>query len=146
MERIRLDFPDEAIIHRHTLAVRITDMNYGRHLGHDALVSLLHEARVAALASLGLVEWDLGGCASVVADLAVQYQAEARWPDALMAETAVRPPEGKALTVYQRLRHADDDRLVATARLNLVLLDPANGRPAAVPASVRDALVQAGAA
>ncbi|WP_163577490.1 acyl-CoA thioesterase [Halomonas faecis] len=146
MERIRLDFPDAAIIHRQALAVRITDMNYGRHLGHDALVSLLHEARVAALASLGLAEWDLGGCASVVADLAVQYQAEARWPDALVAETAVRPPEGKALTVYQRLRREDDDRVVATARLNLVLLDPVSGRPTAVPASVRDAVTRAGAA
>ena len=41
MERVKLDFPAEAVIHRHPMTVRVTDMNYGRHLGHDALVSLL---------------------------------------------------------------------------------------------------------
>ena len=61
MERVRLEFPETAIVHRHPLTVRVTDMNYGRHLGHDTLVSLLHEARIQAFAALGLTEWDMGG-------------------------------------------------------------------------------------
>ena len=48
MERVSQEFPNAAVIHRHPLTVRVTDMNYGRHLGHDALVSLLHEARMQA--------------------------------------------------------------------------------------------------
>ncbi|MGM0825174.1 MAG: acyl-CoA thioesterase [Pseudomonadota bacterium] len=143
MERVQLDFPDAAIIHRHSLSVRVTDMNYGRHLGHDALVSLLHEARSQAFAALDLPEWDMHGYPSVVADLAVQYQSEARWPDALVIETAVPPPEGKALTVYQRMVHADTGKPVATARVNQLLIDMAAGRPVAVPASVVHALAQA---
>ncbi|WP_231613494.1 acyl-CoA thioesterase [Halomonas sp. BC04] len=82
MDRIKLEFPEAAIVHRQPLSVRITDMNYGRHLGHDTLISLLHEARIQAFGALGLTEWDMGGYPSVVADLAVQYQSEARWPDA----------------------------------------------------------------
>ncbi|KPQ22891.1 MAG: putative thioesterase [Halomonas sp. HL-48] len=143
MERVQLDFPDAAIIHRHSLSVRVTDMNYGRHLGHDALVSLLHEARIQAFASLELPEWDMHGYPSVVADLAVQYQSEARWPDALLVETAVPSPEGKALTVYQRMIHAESGRPVATARINQLLVDTATGRPVAVPASVVEALAKA---
>lgn len=54
MERVSLEFPNAAVIHRHPLTVRVTDMNYGRHLGHDALVSLLHEARMQAFAALDL--------------------------------------------------------------------------------------------
>lgn len=143
MERVQLDFPDAAIIHRHSLSVRVTDMNYGRHLGHDALVSLLHEARSQAFASLDLPEWDMHGYPSVVADLAVQYQSEARWPDALMIETAVPSPEGKALTIYQRVVHADSGKPVATARVNQLLIDMAAGRPVAIPESVVQALAQA---
>lgn len=143
MERVQLDFPDAAIIHRHALSVRVTDMNYGRHLGHDALVSLLHEARIQAFAALDLPEWDMHGYPSVVADLAVQYQSEARWPDTLVVETAVPSPEGKALTVYQRMVHADSGKPVATARVNQLLIDRAAGRPVAVPASVVHALAQA---
>ena len=140
MPRVRLEFPAEAILHRHALSVRITDMNYGRHLGHDALVSLLHEARVAALASRELSEWDLGGFPSVVADLAVQYQGEAAWPDALVVETAIPAIEGKALCVYHRVVRERDQRPVATARLTLLLIDPAAGKPVAVPQTVCDAL------
>ncbi|WKD27156.1 thioesterase family protein [Halomonas sp. KG2] len=140
MERVTLDFPTAAIIHRHPLTVRVTDMNYGRHLGHDALVSLLHEARVHAFAALGLPEWDMKG---IVADLAVQYQSEARWPDALVIETAVPEPQGKALTVYQRICHAETDKVVATARVNQLLLDLSSGRPVKVPDDVAQAIARA---
>ncbi|MDR5899086.1 thioesterase family protein [Halomonas vilamensis] len=148
MERVKLDFPDEALIHRHPLAVRVTDMNYGRHLGHDALVSLLHEARLQALLALDLPEWDLAGYPSVVADLAVQYQSEAHCPEMLVVETAVPIPEGKALTVYHRVLKRDlnkdnSEQVVATARLNLLLIDPAGGRPVAVPEAVKQALSNA---
>ncbi|HSP58709.1 MAG TPA: thioesterase family protein [Halomonas sp.] len=142
MERVRLEFPETELVHRHPLTVRITDMNYGRHLGHDALVSLLHEARNHALASLGLGEADLEGHASVVADLAVQFQAEARWPDALVVETAIPAPRGKAITAYHRVLREDDGRTVATARLNLLLLDPVSGRPAVVPEAVSRAIAR----
>lgn len=143
MERVKLDFPAEAIIHRHPLTVRVTDMNYGRHLGHDALVSLLHEARIQAFAALDLQEWDMYGHPSVVADLAVQYQSEARWPDALIIETAVPEPQGKALTIYQRIHKSDSQQLVATARVNQLLIDLATGRPAEVPEQVKQALAHA---
>lgn len=143
MERVRLSFPERDVMHRHPLTVRITDMNYGRHLGHDALISLLHEARVAALASRALREWDLGGYPCVAADLAVQYQAEARWPDLLVVETAIPEPGRKAIGVYHRLLREADGATVATARINLMLVDPENGRPVPIPADVRDALAGA---
>lgn len=143
MERIKLDFPAEAVIHRHTLTVRVTDMNYGRHLGHDALVSLLHEARTQAFAALDLPEWDIHGHPSVVADLAVQYHSEARWPDALIIATAVPEPQGKALTIYQRIYQAESQQLVATARVNQLLVDIATGRPVEVPGQVKQVLAYA---
>lgn len=143
MERVTLAFPADDVVHRHPLTVRITDMNYGRHLGHDALVSLLHEARSHALAALALKEWDMGGFVSVVADLAVQYQSEARFPDALSVETAIPDASGKALTVYHRVLKAGTQTPVATARLNLLLLDPETGRPVTIPSAVRQALASA---
>ncbi|MFM9270673.1 acyl-CoA thioesterase [Halomonas elongata] len=141
MERVRLEFPEADIRHCHPMSVRITDMNYGRHLGHDAVVSLMHEARVQALASRGLSEGDMEGYLCVVADLAVQYQAESRWPDALVVDTAIPAPSRKAIAVYHRLRRESDDRSVATARLNLMLIDPDTGRPAPVPATLADRLM-----
>ncbi|WP_404416689.1 thioesterase family protein [Vreelandella aquamarina] len=143
MERVKLDFPTDAVIHHHSVSVRVTDMNYGRHLGHDALVSLLHEARSQALMAVGYPEWDLAGYHSVVADLAVQYQSEARCPDILVVETAIPDPAGKALSVYHRVLADEGARLVATARLNLLVMDSTAGTPVAVPAEVVQALAKA---
>ena len=67
-----------------TLPVRITDLNYGAHLGNDALLSLLHEARVQFLAHLGTAEFDpatkLG---FIMADVAIEYKGEAFYGDVL---------------------------------------------------------------
>lgn len=142
MSRVQVEFPVEALVHRHVLSVRITDMNHGRHLGHDTLVSLLHEARVAAFSALGFNEWDIEGHASVVADLAIQYLAEARWPDTLSVETAIPAAEGKALVVYHRVSHQSDLRTVARARVTLLLLDSRSGRPVSIPPGVSRALAE----
>ncbi|MDW5378744.1 thioesterase family protein [Halomonas sp. HP20-15] len=143
MQRLDIEFPQAQCLHRYALAVRISDINYGRHLGHDAIVGLLHEARAQAFEALGHHEWDVAGHPSVVAELAIQYRSESRWGDALTAETAIPPVEGKALTVYQRLVRPADERTVAVARIGLVLLDPEQGRPVDVPASFNDALAAA---
>lgn len=143
MQRLGLEFPQAQCLHRHALTVRIGDINYGRHLGHDAIVGLLHEARAQAFEALGHHEWDVAGHPSVVAELAIEYLGESRWGDELVVETAILPAEGKALTVYQRLERPADARSVAVARIGLVLLDPEQGRPVDVPSGFNDALAAA---
>lgn len=142
MQRVQLEFPVADIVHRHALTVRIGDMNYGRHLGHDAMITLFHEARAQAFVALGFREWDVTGLPTVVADLAVQYRAEAQWPDALEVQTAIPQPEGRGFAVYQRLVRPADERIVAVARLGMVLLDTQTGKPANVPAAFAEALTQ----
>jgi acyl-CoA thioester hydrolase len=127
MERIKLEFPEEAWRHEHTLSVRVGDMNYAQHLGHDTLISLLQEARAAALDTLGVSELNIGGYPVVVVELAVQYQAEAHWPDLLDVTTAIPIPAGKGLKVFHRIVRRGDRRQVATAMLTMLLVNPAEG-------------------
>ncbi|MFG6666903.1 acyl-CoA thioesterase [Halomonas sp. HNIBRBA4712] len=139
MERVTLEFPEAMIVHRHPLSVRITDMNYGRHLAHDAVVTLMAEARAQAFAALGLPEWDIDGYPSVVADLSLIFQREARFPDTLTIETAIPAPEGKALVVFHRILNQQREP-VATARVTMLLIDTAVGKPVAVPMALARAL------
>jgi len=61
-----------------------------------------------------------------------------------MIETAVPEPQGKALTVYQRVyQAAGSQQVVATARVNQLLIDLATGRPVEVPEPVKRALADA---
>ncbi len=51
MSRIKIEMP-EKFIYKTEIPVRITDINYGGHLGNDSLLSIIHEARVRFLKHL----------------------------------------------------------------------------------------------
>lgn len=75
-----------------TLTVQARDINYGGHLGHDAAVGLLHEARRRWLARAGYDEAGRGGAGLIMLELEVHYGAEAFWGDALRVEMAASGP------------------------------------------------------
>ena len=87
MARIQVSIP----AHIHfvaTIPVRITDLNYGAHLGNDALLSILHEARLQLLKHFGYSEMDLGGASLIMADVAIVYKGESFYGDTLTIRMA----------------------------------------------------------
>ncbi|MFK7161768.1 thioesterase family protein [Marinospirillum sp. MEB164] len=132
MARIKLDFP-EPVIFQTQIGLRISDINYGQHLGHDTLVSLLHEGRCQWLAQAGYTEINLDGCGLVVAELAVNYRAEGFYPQELTLELSLGELSSKGAEVYHRLSNAQGD-LLAIAKVGLVFFDYQTRRPVAVPA------------
>lgn len=74
------------------VTVQARDINYGGHLGHDAAVSLLHEARRRWLATAGYDEAGHGGAGLIMLELDVRYGAEAFWGDRLRVDMAVSGP------------------------------------------------------
>jgi acyl-CoA thioester hydrolase len=45
MARVAIDLPEQFPFSA-GIAVRISDINYGGHIGYDAIISLIHEARM----------------------------------------------------------------------------------------------------
>ncbi|EKE76724.1 acyl-CoA thioesterase [Gallaecimonas xiamenensis] len=131
MARITLQFPTP-VLYRCPLTLRIGDINHGQHLGHDTLVSLLHEGRCCWLASHGLSEGDSGGAAQVVAELAVNYLGEAFYPQQLTMELAAGELSSKGVEIYQRLSR-EDGKAVAVAKVGLVFFDMGARAAVAVP-------------
>lgn len=74
------------------ITVQASDINYGGHLGHDAAVSLLHEARRRWLAAAGYDEGGHGAAGLIMLELDVRYGAEAFWSERLHIEMAVTGP------------------------------------------------------
>ena len=136
MARLRLDLPT-TFPFATELTVRVTDLNYGGHLGHDRLLALLHEARVRFLRLHGLTEAKCDGAGLVVGDAALVYKAEAFGGDVLRIEIALAEIERVGCGMYYRVPRPADGRLMAQARIGLVFLDPATRRPTAVPAAIR---------
>ena len=102
MARIKLVFP-ENIIHTLTIPVRITDINYGNHLGNDALVSILHEARVHWLTSLYYTELNIEEKSIIMNELAVNYLKEMFYGDIIKIELSVGDITALGFELYYRL-------------------------------------------
>ena len=60
MARIKIDLPSK-IAFSTNIPVRITDLNYGGHVGNDTVLTIIHEARMQFLANAGYTEMKFGG-------------------------------------------------------------------------------------
>lgn len=65
MERIKLTPPEEFKFST-KIKVRITDINYGNHVGNDTFLSYLHEARMQYLNHFNYTELNVNGCSLIM--------------------------------------------------------------------------------
>ena len=69
--------------------VRITDLNYGKHVGNDTVLSFIHEARVQFLRSRGLDEVGPDQTGLIMGDVAIQFRQEIFYGHILRVYVAV---------------------------------------------------------
>lgn len=102
MSRVEIIFPD--VTHFNTeLDVRIGDVNQGNHLGHDRMITMIHEARIQFFRALGYEELDIDGVGTLVADLAISYQNEAFYGDHLRFDISVQDISRKSCQFIYRV-------------------------------------------
>lgn len=75
MERIKVPLPDNYAFST-VIAIRITDLNYGGHVGNDIFLSLIHEARLQFLQYYGYSELNFAGTGLIMADAAIEFKRE----------------------------------------------------------------------
>ena len=136
MSRPALDLPD-TLPFVTELEVRIGDVNYGGHLGNDALVSLLHEARVRYFRSLGYTERDVEGSGIIMTDLLVLYRSEAFPGDRLRIEMGVTDHQPARCGILYRATNAVTGAEVARARTGIAFFDYTARKVAPMPPAFR---------
>lgn len=80
MNRIKIDLP-QAFSFNTRITIRITDLNYGGHVGNDTFLSLIHEARQRFLNHHGYAELEFDGHGIIMADAAIEFKAELNYGD-----------------------------------------------------------------
>ena len=88
MARVKIELPKEFIF-KTEIPIRINDINYGGHLGNDAVLSIAHEARLRFLKHYNFTELNVGGAGIIMVDAAVQYKSEGLHGDIILVEIAV---------------------------------------------------------
>lgn len=133
MARITIDFPNNTLF-KCSLPVRITDINYGQHLAHDKLISMLHEARAQFFENFDMSESNIDGLGIILSDLAICYQAESFYPEILTVEMALGEPSRCGCGMFYQVNKEDGTR-VATAKTGLVFFDYQIKKVAPIPES-----------
>jgi acyl-CoA thioester hydrolase len=71
------------------IPVRITDINYGKHLGHTALVGIFHQARVLFLAEHNFEELNIEGFGLILTNATYSYKREAFFNTKLLIKIGI---------------------------------------------------------
>ncbi len=124
------------------LQVYISHVNQGGHLDNAQLLSLVSEARVRFFRSLGYPEADVAGLATVVGDMVAQYKSEAFHGETLRVEMAPQDFNRYGFDLVFRMTEKTQGREIARGKTGIVFIDRAARKPAPIPESVRQLLLQ----
>ncbi len=131
MARVRLELPDD-LPFTTELTVRVTDLNYGGHVGNDTILAFAHEARARFLASHGLQELDVDGRGIIIADAVVVYRAESFFGERLRVSLGAGDFNKYGCDIFYRFEKEDATE-VARAKTGLVFFDYGARRIAKAP-------------
>jgi len=134
MNRVMLELPEQLQFSTE-IAVRISDINYSGHLGHDAIISLMHEARMRFLRQHDFSESAIDGVGLIMTDLVVQYKAEAFYGDILTIEVAVQAFSKYGCDFVYRVVNRKKGTEVARAKTGIAFFDYAKRKIVVIPQS-----------
>jgi 4-hydroxybenzoyl-CoA thioesterase len=143
MARVKVHLP-ETLPFSTEIRIRITDINYGGHLGNDTLLSILQEARLEFLRSAGFSEQDVGGVGIIMVDAVVQYRAEVFYGDTLVVRVGLDDLQPGGCDVVYAVSNKASGREVARAKTGIAFFDYARRRVVPMPEAFRKAFAVAG--
>ena len=141
MARIKIEIPN-TIIGTYTIPVRIADINYGNHVGNDAFVSIIHEARMQWLKQYNYTELKIEGIGLIMSDLAIEFKSEAFYGDVVEVKLSVAEISRVSFELYYQLfaKRNDENILLANAKTGMVCFDYDAKKVSAIPEKLKGIL------
>ncbi|MFZ2323475.1 MAG: thioesterase family protein [Ignavibacteriaceae bacterium] len=132
MERVKIDLP-EIFQFTTEVTVRVSDVNYGGHLGNDSILSLVHEARLRFLKNLGFSESNIAGTGIIMFDAAIQYKSQAYHGDILVLDIAVENFIRSGCDFLFKITNKLTGKEIARAKTGIAFFDYEKNKMVPVP-------------
>ena len=137
MSRIKINLPQQFSF-TCDIPVRITDINYGNHVGNDSILSILHEARMQYLNSLGYTELDVDGIGLIMADVAIEFKKELYYGDIIRASVTIAEISRIGFELFYKLETTTDPSSPAViAKTCMICYDYGKKKVVSLPESVK---------
>lgn len=115
--RVKLKFPSEKPCIIYPFTVRITDLNYGNHVGNDTILRYAHEARMHFLAAHGMNELAAGGSSLIMADAQIAFKHEAFYGDALKIHVFIDELSDRSFSLLYRIIKQEQETAIDIAHV-----------------------------
>ena len=137
MARIKIDLPAQFSFST-SIPVRITDLNYGNHVGNDAILSIIHEARMQFLKNFGYTELEFAGAGMIMSDVAIEFKNELFYGDIILASVTTADLSKVGFDIYYKLetvRETQGDKkiLAAVAKTGMICYDYSKRKVIPIP-------------
>jgi acyl-CoA thioester hydrolase len=138
MARITIELPSSFAFST-SIPVRITDLNYGGHVGNDTILSLIHEARMQFLQSIGYSEKNLAGAGIIMGDVSIVFKNELFYGDVIRARVTVTEISKATFDILYKLEKETNGKIidVAHAKTGMVCYNYEKRKVNALPEEVR---------
>ena len=132
MSRIKIQLPEHFSFST-VIPVRITDLNYGGHVGNDNILSLIHEARVQFLKQYGYTEMKFEGTGLIMSDVGIEFKSELFYGDEITAYVTAKDFSRVGFDLYYKLVKRTDETVIVIAKTGMICYDYDKKKVARVP-------------
>jgi acyl-CoA thioester hydrolase len=142
MARVKIEVP-EKFSFQTQIPIRITDLNYGNHVGNDTILSILHEARVQYFQEFGFTELDFAATGLIMSDVAIEFKNEILYGEKIIASVSAGEFSKAMFDVFYKLEKETSQQsriLVAVAKTAMVCYDYSRKKVVPIPAEARNKL------
>lgn len=134
MARIQLDLPSR-FIYKTMLTVRVSDLNYGGHVGNDSILTLMQEARIRFYNQLGFkneISFE-GSIGQIISDAVVVYKSESFLGDQLEVKIGVDDFNKYGFDMFYLITNSHTGKEVARGKTGIVCFDYDKRKVATLP-------------
>lgn len=143
MARLHLDLP-ETFIFSTDLTVRVSDINYGGHVGNDKVLSLMQEARVLFYNHMGFkseIQFE-NNIGQIISDSLVIYKSESFLGNTLTIKIGVRDFNKYGFDLVYLITNNTIGKEAARGKTGIVCFDYERKKVVPIPASLFDKLTK----
>jgi len=137
MARLHLNLPDK-FLYSTDITVRVSDLNYGGHVGNDTMLTLLQEARIQFYRTLGFKDetrFD-GPVGQIIIDAAVQYKSESFLGDVLEIRIGAEDFTKFRFDLLYEVKNKSTGQEVARAKTGIACFDYSRRRVTSIPGTL----------
>lgn len=139
MSRIKIDFPDKYLFTTE-VPIRISDINYGGHLGNDSILSMAQEARIRFLNQFGFSELNIDGVGIIMTDAGVNYFSQGFYGDILIIDLAVTDFSRVGCDLFYRMVNKKSAKIIAIVKTGITFYDYQKNKVTPIPSKFKEAI------